>query len=112
MIAIHEDEWLLFHDLPSAELAEVLVNLAWSVCLPRLRKHPRRPKKPKPSKQSGPKITHVATAKFLKGRHACANICLQRAAPAMHSTDQAEAHLLHQPTRPIARPGWLRCQAP
>ena len=71
MIAIPEDEWVVFHDLPAVELAEVLVSLARSVSLPKLRKHPRGPKKPKPKKQSGAKIKHVATAKILKARQAC-----------------------------------------
>ena len=71
MIAIPEDEWVEFHDLPPVELAHVLVRLARSVSLTKLRKHPRGPKKPKPKKQSGAKIKHVATAKILKGRQMC-----------------------------------------
>jgi len=71
MIAIPEDEWVVFHDLPPVELARVLVRLARSVSLPKLRKHPRGPKKPKPKKQSGAKIKHVATAKILKVRQTC-----------------------------------------
>ena len=31
MIAIPEDEWVVFHDLPAVELAEVLVSLARAV---------------------------------------------------------------------------------
>jgi IS4 transposase len=71
MIAIPEDEWVVFHGLPPLELATILVSLAQSVSLPTLRKHPRGPKKPKPQKQSGAKIKHVATAKILKARQAC-----------------------------------------
>ena len=71
MIAIPEDEWVVFHDLTPVELAGVLVRLARSVSLPKLRKHPRGPKKPKPKKQSGAKIKHVATAKILKARQTC-----------------------------------------
>jgi IS4 transposase len=71
MIAIPEDEWAAFHDLTALALAEVLVRLARSVSLPKLRKHPRGPKKPKPKKQSGAKIKHVATAKILKDRQTC-----------------------------------------
>ena len=52
-IAIPEDEWAVFHDLPPVELADVLVGLARSVSLPNLRKHPRGPKKPRPEKESG-----------------------------------------------------------
>ena len=71
MIAIPEDEWVVFRDLAPEELAGVLVRLAESVRLPKYRKHPRGPKKPKPKKQSGAKIKHVATAKILKTRQAC-----------------------------------------
>ena len=71
MIAIPEDEWVVFHDLPAVELATILVSLARSVSLPKLRKHPRGPKKPKPKKQSGAKVKHVATAKILKARQVC-----------------------------------------
>ena len=71
MIAIPEDEWVVFHDLPPVALADVLVRLARSVSLPKLRKHTRGPKKPKPQKQSGAKIKHVATDKLLKTRQAC-----------------------------------------
>jgi IS4 transposase len=71
MIAIPEDEWVVFRDLAPRELAGVLVRLATSVRLPKYLKHPRGPKKPKPKKQSGAKIKHVATAKILKTRQAC-----------------------------------------
>jgi hypothetical protein len=71
MIAIPEDEWVVFHDLTPVELADVLVRLARSVSLPKLRKHPRGPKKPKPKKQSGAKIKHVSTAKILDARYTC-----------------------------------------
>ena len=68
MIAIPEDEWVVFHDLSPVALADVLVQLARRVPLARFRKHPRGPKKPQPKKQSGAKIKHVATAKILKAR--------------------------------------------
>ena len=71
MIAIPEDEWVVFHDLTPVELAGVLVQLAEAVRLPKYRKHPRGPKKPKPEKQSGAKIKHVATAKILTDRQKC-----------------------------------------
>jgi IS4 transposase len=71
MIAIPEDEWVVFHDLTPLELAGVLVQLAKAVRLPKYRKHPRGPKKPKPAKQSGAKIKHVATAKILTDRQKC-----------------------------------------
>ena len=71
MIAIPEDEWVVFHALTPMEWAGVLVRLAKAVRLPKYQKHIRGPKKPKPEKQSGAKIKHVATAKILKARHKC-----------------------------------------
>jgi IS4 transposase len=68
MIAIPEDEWVVFHELAPVELAGVLVELAKAVRLPKYQKHPRGPKKPKPQKQSGAKIKHVATARILASR--------------------------------------------
>jgi IS4 transposase len=69
MIAIPEDEWVVFQEMAPAELAGVLVKLAAAVRLPAYQKHPRGPKKPKPKKQSGAKIKHIATAKVLATRH-------------------------------------------
>ncbi len=71
MIAIPEDQWVVFHDLTAVELAGVLVELAAAVRLPKYRKHPRGPKKPKPKKQSGAKLKHVSTAKILAERQKC-----------------------------------------
>ncbi len=70
-IAIPEDEWVVFQEMSPVELAGVLVELAKAVRLPAYRKHPRGPKKPKPKKQSGAKIKHVATAKVLADRQKC-----------------------------------------
>jgi IS4 transposase len=71
MIAIPEDQWVVFHDLTAVELAGVLVELAAAVRLPKYRKHPRGPKKPRPKKQSGAKLKHVSTAKILAKRQKC-----------------------------------------
>jgi IS4 transposase len=68
MIAIPEDEWVVFQEMAPAELAGVLVELAAAVRRPAYQKHTRGPKKPKPKKQSGAKIKHVATAKVLANR--------------------------------------------
>jgi IS4 transposase len=68
LVAIPEDEWVVFREMIPVELAGVLVELAATVRLPAYRKHPRGPKKPKPKKQSGAKIKHVATAKVLANR--------------------------------------------
>lgn len=69
MIAIPEDEWVEFGVMSPSDLAEVLVRWAQAVRLSAYRKHPRGPKKPKPQKQSGAKIKHVATSKILSARH-------------------------------------------
>jgi len=68
MIAIPDDEWVVFQEMAPVELAGVLVQLAAAVRLPAYQKHPRGPKKPPPKKQSGAKIKHVATAKILTER--------------------------------------------
>src|SRR3954469_14767638 len=71
MIAIPEDEWVVFHDRTPEEMAEVLVRLAKAVRLPKYRKNTRGPKRPQPAKQSGAKIKHVATSRILAARKVC-----------------------------------------
>jgi IS4 transposase len=71
MIAIPEDEWVVFHDMAPRELGAVLVELAGLVRIEEYRKSPRGPKKPPPKKRSGAKIKHVATAKILAARKKC-----------------------------------------
>lgn len=68
MIAIPEDEWVVFHGLPPVELAGVLVELARAVRLPQYKKHARGPKKPQPKRQSGAEVKHVSTARLLAAR--------------------------------------------
>jgi hypothetical protein len=69
--AIPKDEWVVFQEMTPVELADVLVGWARTVPLSEYRKSPRGPKKPKPAKQSGAKISHVATSKILKARKQC-----------------------------------------
>jgi hypothetical protein len=66
LIAIPEDEWAVFRDLPASEMGEVLRGLARRVRLSQYRKQPRGPKKPKPKKTSGYEKKHLSTAKVLK----------------------------------------------
>jgi IS4 transposase len=73
MRAIPKDEWVEFQEMPAKELAPILVGWARTVPLAEYRKSPRGPKKPKPKKESGAKIKHVATAKILKARETCKN---------------------------------------
>ncbi len=68
MIAIPEDEWVEFRDLDAVDLGAMLVGWARGVRLPAYQKTARGPKKPKPKKQSGAKIKHVATSKILSER--------------------------------------------
>jgi IS4 transposase len=71
MRAIPKDEWVDFQEMAPKELAQILVEWACTVPLEEYAKSPRGPKKPKPEKQSGAKIKHVATSKILKAREAC-----------------------------------------
>jgi hypothetical protein len=66
LIAIPEDEWAVFHDLPAPEMGAVLRDLARRVRLSHYRKQPRGPKKPKPKKASGYEKKHLSTAKVLR----------------------------------------------
>lgn len=71
MKAVPKDEWVGFQKMSPAELAKVLVEWARATSLAEYAKSPRGPKKPKPVKESGAKIKHVATFKILKARGTC-----------------------------------------
>ena len=68
MIAIPEDEWVVFQDLSPVQLGQVLRDLARSVRLSEFRKQPRGPKKPQPERRIVGQQNHVSTAKLLKVR--------------------------------------------
>jgi hypothetical protein len=68
MRAIPKDEWVEFQEMPPQDLAKRLVEWAGTVPLAEYAKSPRGLKKPKPKKQSGAKIKHVATSKILDAR--------------------------------------------
>jgi hypothetical protein len=70
MIAVPQDEWVVFHGMSPQELSPFLKRLARAVRLSEFRKQPRGPKKPRPKRQSGAKIKHVATAKLLEEQKA------------------------------------------
>lgn len=65
MIAVPKDEWVVFHGMSPREISPFLKRLAGAVRLSEFRKQPRGPKKPRPERQSGAEIKHVATAKLL-----------------------------------------------
>jgi Transposase DDE domain len=71
MIAIPEDEWVVFHDLTPSVLGAILRELAARVRLSAFRKQRRGPKRPQPKRESGKEVKHVSTAKLLKGRNKC-----------------------------------------
>jgi IS4 transposase len=66
MIAVPKDEWVVFHGMSPQELSPFLKKLAGAVRLSEFRKQPRGPKKPRPERQTGDKIKHVATAELLE----------------------------------------------
>jgi IS4 transposase len=68
MIAIPEDEWVVFAGLRASAMGQVLRELAAKVRLSTLRKHRRGPKRPQPQRASGAKVIHVSTAKLLAER--------------------------------------------
>jgi hypothetical protein len=65
MIAIPADQWVVFHGMSPRELSPILKQLAGAVRLSEFRQQPRGPKKPRPRRQSGANVKHVATAKLL-----------------------------------------------
>ena len=68
MIAIPEEEWLVFREMTVAQLAGVLRDLARRVRLEKFKKHRRGPKKPQPKRQNNKRRPHVSTAKLLAER--------------------------------------------
>ena len=112
MIAIPEDEWVVFHELTPAEMGKVLVGLARNVELERYPKQPHGPKRPKPEKQSGAKIKHVATAKILKARHSAQNDTFRRLGGC--NPPQSQAGSWVAPTQPFEgdRMSVLSCRFP
>ena len=68
MIAIPDDEWVVFARMTATALGEILKSLAAKVRLSTLRKHRRGPKRPQPRRASGAKVSHVSTARLLAER--------------------------------------------
>ncbi len=68
MIAIPDDNWILFRQYDQAELVAFLRQLAKNVNLSRFKKHPRGPKKLVAKRKSDPKHLHVSTAQLLAAR--------------------------------------------
>jgi hypothetical protein len=68
MIAIPEEEWIVFRHYSMSELTNVLMLLATNIRLSAFQKHPRGPKKKQPKRISNPSTPHVSTAKILANR--------------------------------------------
>jgi IS4 transposase len=64
-IALPPEEWQEYASMTPPELAKQLRQWAQQASLWRYQKHPRGPKKPRPKRRSGAKISHVATARLL-----------------------------------------------
>jgi Transposase DDE domain len=64
-IALPAEEWQEYAFMTPPELAQQLRQWAQQAPLWRYQKHPRGPKTPRPKRQSGAKISHVATARLL-----------------------------------------------
>ena len=67
-IALPAEEWTAYGQMSPPEFAEQLRQWARQARLWRYQKHPRGPKKPRPRRVSGAKISHVATARLLANR--------------------------------------------
>lgn len=68
MIAIEEEEWLVFRNATPSQLVRLLKQLAKNVKMSKYLKHPRGPKKPKVKPKSDRKRPHVSTARLIANR--------------------------------------------
>ena len=66
-VAIPENEWAVFTEVSSSELAVILMDIAIHVDLNKYKKNPRGPKKPRMERTQFKGHPHVSTAKLLKG---------------------------------------------
>ena len=69
MIAIPEEQWIVFRHMPLPRVADLLKRLAANLKLSAFRKHPRGPKKPAPKRQGDKNTPHVSTYKLISKRH-------------------------------------------
>jgi hypothetical protein len=66
MIAVPEEEWVIFHRMNTGSFIHTLQLLANKVNLAKFKKHKRGPKKPRVKKCQDSKRPHVSTAKLIK----------------------------------------------
>jgi len=67
MIALPDEEWIVFQTMGLAQLVEILCQLAANVNLSKFRKSDRGPKKPPAKRNKYSNHPHVSTAKLLRG---------------------------------------------
>lgn len=67
MIALPEEEWVVFQTMSLVKLIEVLLQLAANVNLSKFRKSSRGTKKPPAKRDKYSKHPHVSTARLLRG---------------------------------------------
>ncbi len=67
MIALPEEEWIIFQTMDNNQIAEILLQLAGNVKLSKFRKSRRGLKKPSGKRDKYLKQLHVSTAKLLRG---------------------------------------------
>lgn len=66
MIAVPEQEWLIFQSMSIGTFTDTLLQLANKVNLAKFKKHKRGPKKPPAKRKHDSKKPHVSTAKLIK----------------------------------------------
>jgi len=67
MIALPDEEWVIFQTMSLVKLIEILLQLAVNVNLSKLRKSSRGAKKPMGKRNKYSKHPHVSTARLLRG---------------------------------------------
>ncbi|HYV30736.1 MAG TPA: IS4 family transposase [Candidatus Binatia bacterium] len=75
MIAVPEEHWYAFAEMPTEEFAAFLRETAGKVRLVKYKKHPRGPKKPAVKRRHRKDHPHVSTAKLLATRKAKKQHC-------------------------------------
>jgi hypothetical protein len=66
-VAIPENEWVVFTEISSSELAVILLNIASYIDLKKYKKNCRGPKKPRTERNRFEGHPHVSTARLIKG---------------------------------------------
>jgi IS4 transposase len=68
MVALPNEDWIVFRQYPTSKLIKVLKELAANVRLSAFLKHPRGPKKKAPKSASDSSTPHVSTARIIAAR--------------------------------------------